>query len=269
MRLSVLIMIVLLIVIWKGAALNINNTFNLTAAAYVANELEDMSSSSFPGAALLNYILFGSTGSGFYYYQYLLSYGFKVSTIIHGDLIIGNDSTLGGICCEGNVIIPVPGSVVTKVPIMNLPKYFPKGYTILRNNKTMDNIPFDGNIFGTIHDGKYCSPCEVQLKNYKDINIFTQLSIFWLDQVPTNGGLYVDFYGYTKDYNNITKRGTLMATYYQSSTDNSYYPLELNNDNTIRFQMDSYNDLIFSGNILLYFHGFTGFYNFTGVMHQQ
>ena len=197
-----------------------------------------------------------------------MNYGYRVTNMTHGDLIIGTDATLGGIICDDNLVLPIPGDIIDRIPIPQISKYFPKGYTILRNNKTFDDLPYQGNIFGTILNYTLCNPCTVDLIHYKDSNVFTPQSLFWLKQEPNHEGRFINFYGYTLEYYPLLKRGIMQGVFYHSSSDDEYYPLEVGNDNSIYFQLDSYNDLIYTGNILLDFHALYHYYNFTGVMHQ-
>lgn len=175
----------------------INNTFLPVSMMYIAEELIGLPSSNFPSSSMLNYILYGYFSTTFFYYEFLREYGQSTNTFDNGNLVIGNDGVLGGIC-YGNqiVIIPIPNQAITRVPINYLNKYFPNGYSILQNTKVYDNYPYSGDVYGTFSGSKICDPCKMQLHTYKDYDLLSYKSVLYLQSRVIKEGNSISFYGY-------------------------------------------------------------------------
>ena len=242
---------------------NINNSFSSIMRGDIANLLVGANSSNFPSSSMLNYILFGTNEIGYYLYEFLESYGHTVDSFAYGNLIIGNDATLAGICVEtGKVVIPIPFSTIQSIPYKLLGKYFPKGFTILRN----DNVPnksYDGYLFGTLGGLNLCNPCSITFSTF-DKDFIEEYSVFNLIQQKMLLNPYINLFGYFQQFNYTLKQGKLMTSFYDSSSNDTYQLLDPNHDNSIKYIIDFHGTFIFSGNIFLKFNNSLQNYSFTG-----
>ena len=121
MKFTSLLSLIVLFLSVSTNSYNINHTFPVLHSSYLALRLVGNESSDFPGSSFLNYILYGTKEQLFFYYEFLLNYGSKALNCSDGNLVIGNDALLGGICFGDNseVIIPIYGSKIESVPIFD------------------------------------------------------------------------------------------------------------------------------------------------------
>ena len=255
--------------LFLASSMNMNFKFSNYVTTNAAYQLCGKPSLNFPGSSMINYILFGISDTIFEYYQFLLYYGFKVNNFISGDLIIGNDGKLGGICVDNEqVVIPVPNSNIQLIRKEQLQSFFPKGYTILRNNNDFDNTPYKGFIFGKVENRFSCNPCNISLLNYKISYKFYPETVIYLQQMKDERGLYIDLYGYIQEYDIKNLKGKINVAFNDRNIDsNQNFILDPANDNSISFYIDFYGDFIFEGNLIFMINKSTTFYNFTGLMH--
>ena len=117
---------------------SINTTKLDTIISLEASLLIGTPTSRFPREAFINFILYGHADVPFSYKDFLTSYEPISPYFSSGYFIIGNDCQLVGIVIDYDVVaIPVPNGNVITIPYSQLPKYFPKSYSIF---KTQDTI---------------------------------------------------------------------------------------------------------------------------------
>ena len=129
MRFLNVLAFILMLIILSVTKPPMNYSFDILTSSQAVDLLLNQQSSSYPGASILNYILYGSANDGYNYTEFLNSYGFKVAKPRVGDLIIGKDGALGGILdYYGKIIVPSPDSKIQEIPKAVLSIYFPNGY---------------------------------------------------------------------------------------------------------------------------------------------
>ena len=253
---------------YSGIFININDCFLAKLRGDIALDLVGMPSSNFPGSSMLNYILYGTSDAGFSYKDFLNHYGYKVDYFPYGTVIIGNDGMLGGMYFWlGEIVLPIKSQQIQLIKEDDLPKYFPNGYTILRNDNQFDNKPYSGNMSGKAGDYVICSSCNVDLLNYKDSDLFSLYTLFSLYQGEKLYDPYINLYGYIENYNTTNKSGIMKATFYDASSTLEFVPLNIDNNNSVYFTIDKQSDLSFHGNISLNYNGSLLNYIFEGKMH--
>ena len=95
----------------------LNFPFDAKTFYQVAILLNNVSSSYFPGAAFLYYVLYGSENASYSYKDFELEFLFDKYSPSMGDLIIGNDYNFGGIYMfNQTVMIPIPNGRVQVIP---------------------------------------------------------------------------------------------------------------------------------------------------------
>ena len=239
-------------------------------ASDLAYLLKGNPSSHFPGPSMLNYLLYGTSEAGFYYYEFLQNYGIKSKNFNQGNLVIGNDGVLGGICYGDNhtVILPIQNSHIQEIPIANLNKYFPYGFTILNNYYSFDQN-FLGSVYSTFAGSKFCQPCQMELQTFNNVELTSFLTGIYLNQTSLYDGKGINLYSYIQHYDYPTKKGIMLGCFYDENNNGSFSIgiLDSNNNNSIPFVIDSYHDLSLNGNIHLKFNGKRGIYDLNAVFH--
>ena len=181
--------------------------------------LQGVPSTYFPNAAFLNFVLYGHTDVPFSYNDFKKSYGFKVSTLDTGNLIIGKDGKLGGILVNSTyAVIPIPKGNLTKVANTTFSKYFPRGYVILENYNDyvtiMSNTTGNATLNGTTLCSKTCSTTFSSSQLSRVLlteNNAISFSLFSLKQ-----NIYLVFFGYLSQFNTTMGYGKVTFDYFYS-----------------------------------------------------
>jgi len=269
-----IVLLILSIFFYQSKSLNINITNPLsTSIAALAGILVDIPSAKFPFENFLKYVLYDHIIPDYTYKDFLNLYGVKTNNLYAGNLVIGNDSILGGIVSStaDSVIINVPNDVIQKVPFYLLPKYFPKGYTILQ--ATYDNLysGASGSVQGTFQGKAW---------NFQYFYFFQKLdsALFYVDKPlniwvsfnPSNYNPYISAFGYISEWDNSSSSGKFIIQYYWLIKGSTFDPSMIfftNNiyDNSVTISKSGSAYKIY-GSIMLDFSGSTGYYSFYGTI---
>ena len=261
-----------LVLITKMESFNINNTLPWPElySTGIAQSLKGLSSSLFPNANFLKYILYTNTESNFTYKDFLNSYGSYSRIFELGNIIIGNDAQLGGIISESanSVIVALPSSNVQEIPYSHLSKYFPKGYSILHESDDPIYLKANGDIKGTFEDKSYYfSQCKFYSR-MSDKNIFYLNKPLYIYIQGDIGYPNFGLFGFISDFNNETNRGLFDVVFYYTAFDQSttsYFTTNSTFDNNIHLKKDGFTLYIF-GALRVYIKKKIGYYNFTGQL---
>jgi len=257
----------LIFIFMYSKSLNINDTFSYWRN-YLSEYLIGNPSSNFPGSSFLNYVSYGSNIQQFGYKEFLLNYGFKDTDCRDQSIIIGNDGMLGGFCFGFNYkfIIPVPRSTIQMIPLSSISDYFPKGYTILRNPKYFDSIPYSGTLYSSTDSSTICDPCNIDLRTYEDAQVFSYGSLFGLYQQSNSENFYINFFGYFQQANQRIKNGIMNVYFTISSYSPTFNIFDPNSHPLINFVIDSNNQMKFQGNFQMKINDELVNYKFNGTM---
>ena len=235
---------------------NINNTFSQKfVIQFLTENLIGISSAEFPGASILNYILFGHKNMTFEVNDYFNSFGIVTLAYHPGNLIIGNDMLLCGFVdfIGENVILPIPLSHVQKVPISSLTKYFQNGFIIKQSKSDPNYIYYTGNV-SALYGDYQCNKCLAQILNYEGANIFEINSIFEIIIYNSDLNWTARLTAYIDVYDPITKKGNLKVNSFGFSfKEVNFFDFLLsspNYENLITFNIDSNNKFNFNGQIV-------------------
>jgi len=218
---------------------------------------------------MLNFLLYGSTNDSFEYKDFLSSFGTIVSNASYGDIVIGNDALLGGILTINNeCIIPIPNGNITIVTQSHLKTYFPKGYIFRRTpvkNYTLNS--YSGTIYNSVRGLYICHPCQIDLWSYKDVPLFTEQSVFHIDQHYELHKPYIHMNGYFTNFDTVNQTGVMVVTLTESSLGDS--PVELVQQNiggVLHFSVKN-GQLYYDGFLLIYLYKNSGsYYYVTGTL---
>ena len=225
--------------------------------------------SNFPKETFLKVILYGHSDLLYTYKDYLNSYGTKINKGFEGDLIIGNDSKLGGIFLDtdNSVAIPIPGGKITEVSISQLSKYFPNGFTIL-DSKSSEYFFGYGEENSTYNNETICMNCTsgFGFADDMDVNIF-QINVFWNKYMISNiKGIDFDLYGYLKEFDFKFYKGQIEIYFYQSFDQKvvNYYLINDKYPHQIYISYTDHKTLKYDGSIMAEHNNSSYFYNFSG-----
>ena len=199
----------------------------------------------------------------------MLNYGYKSTNFSYGNLVIGNDGSLGGICSHtnSNVIIPVPGSTIKEIPNSLINKYFPNGYTILKNPKSFDYCPYLGMVNSRLNSSIMCNPCNLSLETYRDQTLLSYGNLFHLNQVSNYYGFFIDIYGYFNQVNLGIAKGTMKSFFTVSSSKSEpFYIFDPESPPLINFMINEYNEFLLEGYIDIPYNGSMSNYHFKAIL---
>ena len=223
-------------------ALNFNiNSSN--ANGFVADEARNLigkPSSQFPGISLILFVLYGHTDLNVTLKDLFYRFRTKTNQIEDGAIIISNDLSLGGVIIDdSNFVISLIGSSIVQIPLSQINKYFPKGYTM--KSTTFKPILYPVNITSAkINTTEFCKNC-----NY---------SFFWFDQLAgllddnkfwgfsfTSDDMKLEFFmdGYLNTFDNSTLSGTMNPVFYVSNyMGNEIHSFFNGHSNTFNFKLN-------------------------------
>ena len=247
---------------------------NMTSVGFIMDKeaylLLGFPTSQFPKESFLNYLLYGHTDVNFTYKDFMNSYGRKVDKPEEGYLIIGNDFKLGGMVLEliSTVALPIPGSVITKVPFSQISKYFPNGYTILASKDSEFIFGYGGesSTYGEIQIcGKNClagfgfadddSVFPFQLNNYLEKWILSDI-------------VRLDFtlYGYLEEWDSNIYKGRINVRFYEVYGEGmaNYFLINEKYPHYIFINAPDHKNFTYYGSIYAEIPNYSEFYNFTG-----
>ena len=180
---------------------------------------------------------------------------------------------LGGMCLNSDspqyIAIPVPNGNINKIPINSLSKYFPKGFTILHNDKPFDHSAYVGILYSSFSGQVLCKPCSAEIHTFRESNLFDFYSTSYLYQgEQTIEGYQIDLYSYLDQYSSQSKSGSFMAVFsdFFIGFTMEIHALDRGYNNSISFTLDDKNQMRYSGNIYCIFNGQKGYYTFNGRM---
>ena len=246
----------------------INDTSGDYLISKAATLLLGASSINFTPESFINFALYGHDDILFTLSDFLSSYGSTLKAPYCGSLIIGNDLKYAGIGLNYDTqtfAIPIPGSVVTEVPISYLPKFFPKGYTILKSPEIsymigngLENSTFDGY--------QSCKNCIMWFifPNWTD-DFLTQ-NIFW-QKYSNSNPYFMDQYGYLEDYSSTSKRGLVkIYMYHIIYNSKDYYQfVDQSPFNEYNIHLLENGSIAYDGSLFIKFLNKTSIYNFYGM----
>lgn len=195
--------------------ININTTAPSEILANEAQLLIGLQTSQFPNEAFLNFILYGHTNVPFKYNDFLASFGIKTEYLREGYIVVGNDGKLGGVAIDTfEIILPVPGGLVTKTYLSQLGKYFPFNYTILETT----NYKFDRAMGGATTRFKgvmICTNnCSSDISTANDDYLFLDNNFYGIDIFGKNSRFESVLFCYLSQFYSGKKAGLLKITSY-------------------------------------------------------
>ena len=234
--------------------------------SFFAELLQGTPTSMYPRENFINYVLYGQTAIHFYYIQFLTSYGTKISQFYEGSLVVGNDANLGGIVImSGNVAIAIPGSQVTFVPIDQIDKFFPKGYTILYNRDPKETYFWGDNQSSTLTNLLICPQCFSEFLSIQDdpanvqVNYPYRITIYNYD-IP----FQLHMYGFVQSFDSTQKKGVMKVNWYQipAKGQSSMFLADPNYSNLVQVILNANNTISLQGSVYIIFVSVKGIYNF-------
>lgn len=248
---------------------------NLTSINYImsteARMLLGVPTSQFPRESFINFLLYGHTDVNFTYQDFISSYGSKTNITWEGYLIIGNDLKLGGmVMAWGDVItvaVPIPGSTITNVPLNQLNKYFPNGYTILES-KSMEYTYGNGRENSSFNNQKICENCYAGFSFADDLGVdIFQPNFFYLKWAFSNiRGINFEAYGYLKQFESKTNNGLVKIYSYMTEYQGSinHYFTDDRYSNFYNISTKDRNNFTYKGSLWAEIANSSQYYNFSG-----
>ena len=248
---------------WGICYFNANHSFSPnTTTPYVADSLLGISSAYFPGASMLNFILYGHNDAGFNYLELFQSFGtFVKNDFQPGNLVIGNDLNLGGIVGTDKnfVIFPIKAGKIQKVSVKDLSKYFPKGYKIKAPVWQLFKLQYYGIGNATYGGLFWCNYCVIFLSSKYETpepDIFYLNQIFNLEIINQTTKEEYDMNGYLYSYNSNMSQGAIKVNFFGnkklSSTTYNYSLSSFSYPNLVSFSLFgtslTYNGTVVYGN---------------------
>lgn len=225
-------------------------------------------SSKFTSESFINFVLYGHDDILFSLSDIFDNYGSRIKDPYCGSVIIGIDLKLAwiGLTYDTQTFaIPIPGSVVTEVPINYLQKFFPKGYIILKSSEIsyMLGIGYEN---GTFDTGEICYNClsYFTFSNYTDD--FLSVNAFW--EKYSNSFPYMMYQiGYVEDFSSTEKRGLIkIFMYHIVYNSKSYFKLVDNSPfNEYNIHILSNGSIAYDGSLFINFLNISLVYSFYGV----
>jgi len=246
--------------------IHINATLPCNIVSFVATQLVGQPSSKYPNEVFINYVLYGHSDVHFTYNNFLTKFGTKTNNYFDGALVIANDSRIGGIYVGWYIVIPIPGSQISLVPLKYIPIYFPNGYTMLEVNRSIFSWGM-GRENGTYKNSYISNNSPSQFGFGYHRGGFID-NLCWTKYVfPNVDKLFIQTYGYLKNYDPITGLGiveirVIELDYYK------YLGLSLVNDhfeNRMYIQNTFDNNILYHGSLWLTLNESSSYYNFSGV----
>jgi len=197
------------------------------------------------------------------------NFGINFNYPFVGSIVVGSDFKLGGIVTETDkVAIPIPGTVITEVPLSSLKSFFPQGY---RFRSTMGGFFYwesGGRENATFNGTVQCTDCmNIYGFSVNDLN-YTQDNRFWIKWIRLNNLIEIYSYGYLKDYNSTTGNGIIKIYLYQTYL-SGVFTFSLVDDNYLN-QMnitDCFNrTILYNESLMIKMNGVNSYYNASGTM---
>ena len=158
------------------------------------------------------FLNFGHNDIGYGFTDYLQHFGTQNLQLECGNIIIGNDSDLGGIVGSNsnNVIIQIHSQTIQSIPKDQLGKYFPKGYTMKRNS-LLFNLNYCGKGNGNF-SGFICNGCATSIRNFADpydYAIFYINNPFKFELTNETANLKYILAGFLSSFDPSSKKGSI------------------------------------------------------------
>lgn len=261
------ISILFLLNIFIGSSFNINDTSGSYLIAVTAQLLLGTPSSKYIGEHFLNFVLYGHDDIMFKYSDFMTNYGSIGGNPFRGSLVIGNDFKLSGIGLSpknNSVAIPIPGSVITSVPVSNLSKFFPNGYTVIQS-------PYEFYLLGygyensTYNSQIACNDCMTYFSfpNNTD-DVYSQYIFF--EKFSGATPFLLTVYGYLQTYSSSFGIGEVAVYFYRTIyNDSDVYSL-VDEQYYNKYSITNHRDwnMTYTGSVYVHFLDQQGYYNFTG-----
>ena len=181
---------------------DINSCSNDDIIQNMGKLLIGIPSYKFPKELFLNYAIYGHYENPFSLQDIYNNFGIDYYYPFIGSIVVGSDFKLSGIITETDkVAIPIPGSVITEVPLSSLKKFFPKGYKFRSTMGGFYIWELGGRENATFNGTVQCTDCMNIFGFSKDDLNYTQDNRFWIKWIRLDNLIEIYSYGYLKDYN--------------------------------------------------------------------